>query len=259
MSNLIDLHCHILPGVDDGAKSIDDSIAMAELAVRDGIRTIVATPHHHDGHYINEGAAVRDQVEQLNQVFHDRAIPLTVLPGQEIRYYDGIIDDLEQKRELLTLGDTRYLLLEFPSHEVPRGVEDTMHEFRIMGIVPVIAHPERNKELANHPDRLEAFIQMGALAQVTSLSITGGFGKGVQQVAFELCSKGLIHVIASDAHHVERRPFKMKEAHEVVRSRFGAEVEAFYRENALKIAEDQPVDPKGPVSIPKRKFLFWAK
>lgn len=256
---LIDIHCHIIPGVDDGAQTVAESVALAEAAVRDGIHTIVATPHHHDGHYLNEGSSVRVHVEQLNLVLRERQIPLTVLPGQEIRYYDGLVDDLEQERDVLTLHDSRYLLLEFPSYEVPKGVKDAIHEFQLMGLVPIIAHPERNKELARHPERLAELIELGALAQVTSLSLTGGFGKTIQSASLDLCRRNLIHLVGSDAHHIKKRPFVLSEAYEVIRSRIGADAEEYYKENAANVIENREIEVAVPVKKKRNLFFLWKK
>lgn len=256
---MYDLHCHILPGLDDGAQTVEDSLALAQVAIEEGITHIVATPHHNDGFYVNDHVSVRERVEHFNQVLFQQHFPLTVLPGQEVRYYDRLVDELEQKQGVMTLNDSRYLLLEFPHDSVPRRIEETIHELQVIGLVPIIAHPERNKEIASDHEKLVSLVKMGALAQVTAQSIAGGFGSKLQAAATELCRRNLVHVIASDAHNVRSRPFAMKEAFQVIRHKLGEEYETYYKENARKVVNNESVDYIEPVRKKVNRLMFWKK
>lgn len=256
---MYDLHCHILPGLDDGAQSVEDSLALARIAIEEGITHIVATPHHRDGFFVNEHDLVRERVEHFNEILAEKGFPLTILPGQEVRHYDQLIKDLEQKRGVMTLNDSKYLLLELPHDSVPRHIEETIHELQVLGMVPIIAHPERNKELAADHEKLFSLVSMGALAQVTAQSVAGGFGRKVQELGLELCRRDLIHIVASDAHDLKRRPFAMKEAYQVIRSKLGQEYESYYIENARKAAQDEAIDVVEPVKKKGNWLFFWKK
>jgi len=200
-----DIHCHILPGIDDGAKDLEQSLAMARIAVADGIRTIIATPHHFNGVYRNPAAAVRDATDRLQQTLDAEGIELELLPGSEHHLVPELVGALAAGTAL-TLGDFgRAVLVELPVHTVPLGSEELLEQILAQGLVPIIAHPERNSELARHPERLADWVAMGCLAQVTGQSCTGQFGPLVQAVARQMLTRGLIHFLASDAHRDRRR------------------------------------------------------
>jgi len=183
---MIDLHSHILPGIDDGARTLEESIEMARLAVKDGIRLLAATPHHNNGRYSNESYNVKQAIDHLNKELNRLSIPLKLMPGQEIRINDLFWGEWEAGN-LLTLNDSQYMLIELPTQHVPRDLWDIIHEMRIKGIVPIIAHPERNVELANDLDILMELVKAGALGQVTTHSLNGLFGRRIRQVALKMC------------------------------------------------------------------------
>jgi protein-tyrosine phosphatase len=256
---MIDLHNHILPELDDGAQSLADSLEMAKLAVNDGIQYICATPHHRDGYYTNEKSRVLESIHHLQRTLDDSQIPLTVLPGQEVHCNDTLIDDLYAQEQIATLNNSRYLLLEFDPSEIPANIEEIMHEFRVLRIVPIIAHPERNKRIARDPEQLVNLIKMGALAQVTSQSIVGKFGRKVQHIALELCRRNLIHIVASDAHNVRGRPFVMKEGYEVIREQLGESYVDYYMNNAKSVIDNIEIEIKEPTRRRKGLLCFWQK
>lgn len=200
-----DIHCHILPGIDDGAKDLEQSLAMARIAVADGIQTIFATPHHLNGVYRNPAAAVRDAVQRLQRALDAEQIELRVLPGAENHLVPELVEALAADTAL-TMGDFgRAVLVELPVHTIPLGSEDLLEQILALGLVPIIAHPERNSALAQRPERLAEWVAMGCLAQVTAQSCSGQFGPAVQSVARHMVTRGLIHFLASDAHRDRRR------------------------------------------------------
>lgn len=233
---MIDIHCHLLPGLDDGAQSMEEAIVMAEAAVRDGIETVIATPHHANRKYDNEAAQVIPAVGRLNQELGKRQIPLTVAAGQEIHVRFDLLDRAE-RGELLGLADSPYMLLELPDDRVPREFSEWIHELRLIGVTPVIAHPERNIEIIRNPELLAEWVRLGALSQVTSHAVTGRFGSRMQKVTLDLCRRNLVHFCASDAHNTRNRPFALREAYEVIRDRVGAEYVDYYQGNARRIVE----------------------
>jgi protein-tyrosine phosphatase len=248
---MIDLHSHILPGIDDGANSLADSVEMAQLAVKDGIRQLVATPHHNNGRFSNESYNVKQAVDSLNQELDRQHIPLKILTGQEIRINDLFWAEWEAGN-LLTLNESRYMLIELPSQHVPSDLWGIIHELKLKGIVPIIAHPERNSALANESDTWLAIIKAGALTQVTSHSLNGLFGRRIQQIALEMCRRNLVHVIASDAHNQDLRPFGMNEAYQFVTRKLGRAYAQYYQVNALAIADNQGLEPWEPMMDRRR-------
>lgn len=239
---MIDIHTHILPGVDDGAPDWEETLRLARAAVQDGITAVVATPHHANGRYHNIAEDIRQLAEQTNLRLNEEGIPLRILTGQEIRVHEALPEAWEQG-ELLTLSGSRYILIELPSGYIPSHTGELIHELAVLGLVPIIAHPERNGAIASDPRRLEALLEGGAIAQVTSHSLLGGFGRGVEKTAWTLCRSGLIHIVSSDAHHAERRGFKLSEAYAAVGKRLGGQYVSFYQSNAGRIISDQPLEP----------------
>lgn len=231
---MIDIHSHILPGMDDGARNIQESIEMARKAVEQGVTNIIATPHYHKGKYDNHKEKVDGETRKLNQVLDELEIPLKVWPGQEIRITDELLEDYH-RNQILALNDSQYILLELPSHHVPRYTERLMYDLQIKRITPIIAHPERNLEIMRNPYLLERLIWHGAYSQITAGSITGKFGWRVKRFSKYLIDSGLTHFIASDAHNVGKRGFHLKEAYKMVQKNFGKEVVNVFNENAESV------------------------
>jgi protein-tyrosine phosphatase len=252
---MIDIHSHILPGVDDGAKTIEDAIAMAGAAVSEGITKIIATPHHKNGNYENPKQKILQHVGQLNAVLKEQNIPLTVLPGQEVRIYGDIVKDYENG-ELLTLtNESQYIFIEFPSNHVPRYAEQLLFDIQMKGLVPIIVHPERNAEISENPELLYQFVKKGALTQLTAASVAGDFGKKIKKFSLQMIEANLAHFIASDAHNTTNRAFHMREAYGVIEKEFGAGAVYFFRENAELLVEGKSVYRQQPERIKKKKFL----
>jgi protein-tyrosine phosphatase len=251
---MIDIHCHILPGVDDGAAAISDSIDMAHKAVSEGIHTIIATPHHKNSKYDNTKDSIIKRVLELNEMLHDERIPLTILPGQEVRIYGEVVEDLE-KGEILPLNHSQYLFIELPSGHVPRYTEKLVFDLQLKGIIPIIVHPERNQEIIEHPDVLYNLVKKGALTQVTASSISGYFGKKIKNFSFQLIEANLTHFIASDAHNIHNRGFKMAETLDLIDTKYGADFVYLFQENAELLVQNLNVYRDTPEPIKKKKFL----
>ncbi|MBY7144612.1 tyrosine protein phosphatase [Virgibacillus sp. NKC19-3] len=251
---MIDIHSHILPGVDDGAKTESDSIAMAKAAMDDGIDTIIATPHHRNGQFENDRQMIQTNVSILNDLFAKEDIPLTVLAGQEVRMNGDMIEDI-RNGELLALNDTKYLFVEFPSDHVPRYANQLLFDIQVEGFIPVIVHPERNRELLEHPSRLYDFVRKGALTQVTAGSVVGKFGKSIQKYSDQLIEANQTHFIASDAHNTTTRGFVMKDAFEHVKHNHGNDYVAMFMENSQLLVANMNVNRMEPEGIRKKKFL----
>jgi protein-tyrosine phosphatase len=204
---MIDIHCHILPNVDDGAASLDESLAMAAQAVADGIREMVATPHSLNGVYVNPANSVISGVAALRQALSAKRLDLRVYPGADLHLCKNMVQQIEN-REACTINDAgKFILLELPSQMVPNGAKDEIFALKLNGVTPIITHPERNAVIQHDPNLLYDLIQMGALAQVTAMSLTGDFGEFIARTSEALVRHRLVHVIATDAHSPQdRRP-----------------------------------------------------
>ena len=252
---MIDIHSHILPGIDDGAKTMTDSLAMAQAAVKDGIHTIIATPHHQNGKYMNPKTNIEMYVKELNDQLQEENIPLTVLAGQETRLNGDMITEL-QTDVIATLNNTKYVFVEFPSGEVPRYAEQMLFDIQVAGYTPIIVHPERNRQIAEHPSILFNLVQKGSLTQVTAASVAGKFGKTIQKLSHQLIDANLTHFIASDAHNTTTRGFAMHEAYKIIRNEHGNEVFYMFMENAQLLIDGQAVYRNEPQPVKKKKKIL---
>ncbi|MBU2622311.1 MAG: hypothetical protein KKD92_08345 [Proteobacteria bacterium] len=202
---MIDLHCHILPGIDDGAKTPEESLKMAEIALRDGIHTIVATPHVL-GIHSNNVRSVEKSIAGLTDAFSINGINIRLIPGADVPLSAGLMDKIKGGEAGTINNGMKYILLELPSYTVPLRVKDLIFELKINGITPVITHPERILMIQQNADIAYDLVIMGALCQVTAMSITGDFGEIPRKSAAILLKRRLVHVIATDAHSADYRP-----------------------------------------------------
>ncbi|RSK28865.1 tyrosine protein phosphatase [Bacillus sp. HMF5848] len=253
---MIELHCHILPGLDDGARNLAESVEMAKVAVEEGITTIVATPHHKNGQYTNEKQTIDEAVVSFQKALTELQIPLQILPGQEVRLYGELLEDKAQGF-LNTLADSKYILVEFPSNHIPRYAEKMLYDLQLAGVIPIIAHPERNAEIMENPTKLYDLVKKGAYTQITASSVTGHFGKKIKKFSLELVEHNLTQFIASDAHNVSSRGFHLREAYNVLEKQFGQGVHFMYRENAELLVNGKAVYKELPEKIKKKKFLLF--
>lgn len=200
-----DIHCHLLPGLDDGAGTLDKALAMAEIALADGIGTIVATPHQLGNYIRNTGDVIRKAVDDFQHELDRRNMPLRILPGGDVRIEPGMVEKI-RRGEIVTLGDhRRHILLELP-HEVYLPLDRLMAELAHAGVVGILSHPERNQGLIRQPKPLRPLVDRGLLLQVTAGSLTGDFGPQIEKFAESLVSQGLVHFVSTDAHGTKSRP-----------------------------------------------------
>lgn len=252
---MIDIHCHILPGIDDGAQSYADSLEMARMAVGQGIRTIVATPHHRNGMYENTKNDILTYTNDLNAKLAAENIPLQILPGQESRINGDMVSGLANNEILPMNESTKYVFVEFQSGHIPRYAKQLLFDIQVAGYIPIIVHPERNKEIMEHPSKLFDFVQKGALSQVTAASLAGKFGKNIQKFSHQLIEANLSHFIASDAHNTTTRGFCLQEAYDELHKQHGSEVLYIYRENCELLINGRTVIRDEAHPIKKKKIL----
>jgi protein-tyrosine phosphatase len=216
---MIDIHHHLLPGLDDGSPSLDVSIKMVEMAARDGITHIVCTPHANDRFFYH-----RDKNEALLDTLR-AAIDGKVTLGLGCDFhmsYDNIQDALDTPGRF-SINGGKYLLIEFADTSIPESTTDSLYELIVSKQRPIITHPERNPVIQRHPERLAAWLREGALVQVTASSLTGRFGKTAQTTAEGYLKRNWVHFLATDAHNLESRPPVLTGGYEFVKKHYGEE------------------------------------
>jgi len=236
---MIDLHCHFLPGIDDGAQTMAEALGLAQAAVDDGIRHAVLTPHMHEGRYDNSRSTLLPLIDDFQAQLNTHDIPLEVSLSAEVRIGFEVIVWL-QKGEIPFLGNYQgrnVLLLELPHGQIPVGADKLTEKLIADGIQPLIAHPERNKHVIRNLDAIKPFVDMGCLLQVTAGSVAGGFGPQVKQRADEMLQQGWVHILATDAHNINWRPPNLSAGRAAAALIVGeAESWAMVRERPWKIA-----------------------
>lgn len=215
---MIDLHCHYLPGIDDGAQALEESLELARAAVKAGITTAVLTPHVHPGRYENTASSIGQLCAAFRKVLKHKEIPLDVRAGGEVRISADILSMVEQDQIpfLGSVGGYRIMLLEFPHSHILVGAEKLVEWLLARRIRPLIAHPERNKDVMRKIDKLAPFAEMGCMFQLTGGSITGQFGKVAQDCAHKLIERRWATVVATDAHNLQHRPPNLDIAYEAL-------------------------------------------
>jgi len=251
---MIDIHCHILPGLDDGPRTMDEALAMARMAVGDGIHTLVASTHITPGVYENSPDRIVAAAEAFGDRLNREGIPMRIIPGAEVHITPELVHG--EGRCLRINRDTPYFLFELPHDLVPPGSERLAEALLGKGWVPVIPHPERNRELQRRPEKLEPFVKMGCLVQITAMSLTGEFGPSAQTVAEQFMKEGRAHLIATDAHNTVKRPPILSRALRRAEALVGAEAaRAMVFETPEKIVNGSKVfrpSPGDSVTDPMR-------
>jgi protein-tyrosine phosphatase len=217
---LIDLHCHLLPQIDDGASNLDVSLAMARIASCEGISTVACTPHILPGVYNNTGPAIRQAVGSLRTKLSEAGIPVRLVTGADVHIAPDLTERLSDGRAL-TLNDSRYLLLELPHWTLPRRLDDFIFGLRAAGYVPILTHPERLRWVEDHYDLIKRLFSNSVLMQITAGSLLGRFGHRARYWAERMLHEGLCHLLATDAHDIERRDPRLAAARDLVARTLG--------------------------------------
>ncbi|SMB88937.1 protein-tyrosine phosphatase [Desulfonispora thiosulfatigenes DSM 11270] len=208
---MVDLHSHILPEIDDGSKSMEETLKMGRIAASQGFNKIIATPHYIEGEYTITKDKLLETIKRVNACFQKENIKLEVLPGAEV-YLSPSLPAKLKAGEISTLNNSPYILIEFPMRDIPVYTEDILYEVRLLGYKPVIAHPERYSKVMEDPNYLKSLIEQGNYVQINSMSITGGLGERVKKTAQILLKHKMVHFIGTDAHSPRARSPKIQGA-----------------------------------------------
>jgi protein-tyrosine phosphatase len=217
---MIDLHCHMLPAIDDGARDLATSLAMARTAVADGIRITACTPHIYPGLYENNAASIRAATRRLARLLREQGIPLSLVCGADTHLAPGLLSRLRDD-SVPTLNGSRYFLLEPPHHVAPPRFEESVFEVMAAGYLPIITHPERLSWIETHYPVMQRLARRGVWMQVTSGSLAGRFGRRPRYWGERMLSEGLVHLLATDSHGVDERPPLLAEGRDLAAQRIG--------------------------------------
>lgn len=238
---MIDLHCHMLPGIDDGAADLSIALAMAQAAVADGVTVVACTPHILPGLYDNTGPRIRSACAQLQATLDHDGVALTIVPGADNHIATDFVTGLRAGR-LLALADSRYVLVEPPHHVVPVRLEQLFFEILLAGYVPILTHPERLSWIKTHYATILRLSRAGVWMQITAGSLIGAFGRSPQYWAERMLDEGHVHILASDAHDVTHRPPTLRAGFERAADRVGrAEAENLVFNRPMGVIANDPV------------------
>lgn len=240
---MIDLHCHILPGLDDGADSLEEAVEMARIAEGDGIEKIVATPHLFRDNFMHKDLSIiEERRRELSKVLEAKNIQVEILCGAEVHISHNLLDEIRENRSYLVINQSSYMFVEFPSEHVFPGVKELFFELMSEGIIPIIAHPERNSVFVRNPSFLYELVQMGGLAQANRGSFSGIYGKEAEEAVFRFMALNLIHFIGSDGHNRRSLAPRLSEARKRVETIIGEEkARVLVKDNPQAVLEDKEI------------------
>ena len=259
---MIDIHHHLLFDLDDGSKDIETSVAMVDMAAGDGITHIVCTPHS-NFQYKFDPAVNQEKLEQLRARIDGK---ITLGLGCDFHLSFENIDDALKNPTKYTINQKKYLLVEFADLAIPQQMSDVFYQFQVTGIQPIITHPERNPIILKSPQRLDDWIERGCLVQVTASSLTGRFGRSAMSFANKLLEQNKVHFLATDAHNLQSRPPRLKEAFDLVAKQYGTETAqrlCVDNPGAVFFGKELPSQPQPAIgaasSSRSGKQGFWSR
>ena len=252
---MVDIHCHILPGLDDGPATMEESLRMAENAISEGITHIVATPHCSDEfefHY--------DRVLELrNELQSAVGSKLEIATGCDFHLSPENLAALRFDASPFCINRKSYLLVEFNEFAIPSLMDQTLHDLRLRGLYPVVTHPERNRILCAHPERVVEWIRLGCCVQITAGALLGSFGSTAKETAWSWIERGMVQIVASDGHNTTRRPLALKHTFSLVAEKFGREIaDVLFVKNPRAAYDGAPL-PQMPhiQAAPARRKRFF--
>lgn len=249
---MIDIHSHIIPRIDDGAKDLETSLKLLKIARDNGTKGIVATPHYYKGIYNFEYKNINREIENIKKLAKDNCINIDIYYGQEICLFEGMFKELEEGK-IGTINSTKYMLIEFPLDEVTRNIFNEIYELQIRGVQPIIAHPERYNIFKYKPEEINKFIEEGYLFQLNSGSILGEFSKESKKTAELFLKNNIYSFIGSDSHNLKTRTSSLRGINEILDIQYINQ----YKNNGIKMLKDEEVKFSGEMIQKKKRFIFF--
>lgn len=253
---MIDIHSHLLPGIDDGAKEVEVSLEMAKQYVEEGFKKVIATPHWIEHSKIGQVDKTSVALEKLRAIFAEKGIPLELSLGNEFFITPNLSKSLKEAVGS-SLAGSRYVLVEFPMNEYPLYTDHALHELQLKGYIPVIAHPERYHYVMKDPNLVLEWIRRGMLIQVNLPSVAKLYGSGVQDTARILLEHGMVHFLATDSHSYGKRSPKIMEAVQKSGIVSQEEIDLYLNKNSEYILKDMPFEIEEPREYKKKKKWFF--
>ena len=248
---IVDIHSHIIPGIDDGSKNMEMTLEMLKNAEKDGTKDIIATPHYMLEYGESIISEVKILVEEINSIINNQGLNLKIYSGQEVYYTENIIQDYMEGR-IGTLNDSKYMLIEFPMRKFDDNICDIIYELQVRGITPIIAHPERYKPIIEKPSNINKFINEGYLFQMNAGSLEGKFGSDVKKTTEALLENGIYNFIGSDAHNTKNRNTGLSNAIKFFNKN---NIEEIFKDSSKKILNNEHIDFLGE-RIKEKKSIF---
>lgn len=253
---MIDIHCHILPDIDDGSKSIEESIEMAKIAQSEGIKCIVNTSHYHPSFEFEKGQEILNRLNDFKIILKKNNIELDILIGNELYYTPDLIEELDDL-DFYTMNNSRYVLIEFPPTNFPKNIDDIVYEIKLKGYTPLLAHVERYIEVQENPNLIYNCIKEGAIIQINASSVLGKKGKELKKVCEILLDNNMVHVIGTDAHSSTRRRPLIKEAYDYISEEYDENyANDLFFNNCSLIINDKEIDVSSCTKHVEKKGFF---
>jgi protein-tyrosine phosphatase len=260
---MVDIHHHLLSGLDDGARDFETSVEMARMAAAEGITHVVCTPHA-NGEYEFNPATNRQKRDELQAAINAASIPLTLGLGCDFHLSFDNIEAALKDHTPYSINGNGYLLVELPDFGLPKGLTQTYYELRLAHATPILTHPERNQTLQADPKRMEGWLRGGLLVQVTADSVLGKMGKRAEQMAHKFLANRWVHFLATDAHSMRGRPPRIREAHDVVAKKYGQSyADLICTANPTAVFNGQPLpEQEEPLNLyedNEEKSSWWSR
>lgn len=244
---IVDIHNYLLP-IDEHPVNDEETIKFAKKAVDEGITHIIAAPHVKNRAYDEFELWIKHLVKNLNKKLSDQNIPLTILEGMEIQLLNYLMKD-EAQQFLPLAGTSKYVLVEFPKNRIPPGTQKIFYEFQLKGYIPIIAHPEQNKEIINNPNKLFDLVSKGALVQVNAASFLGIQGRVIKRFVMKLCKHNLIHFVTTNSYNDKNSPFSQLKAYKVIEKKFSEDLVVYFQQNSVHIVNGTDFHIKEPIQL----------
>jgi protein-tyrosine phosphatase len=250
----------VIPGLDDGPETMEESLEMCKIAYEDGTETLVATPHVNPGVYDNDWNSIKNGHEQLLSAITSIGLPIKLGIGADVRLTELLMFKTDPSEFITINQNNKYMLLEFPDSLIPPNTDRFLFELQLKGITPIITHPERNHEMQTNPNLLYRFVRMGCVVQVTAMSFTGGFGEDLKDLSELFLAHNMVHVVASDGHSTNHRLPLLGDCYEHITRIAGEKIaQSLFIDTPGLILEGKEIYPEEPVEILSRHYNMFNR